>query len=386
MRPCPPSGYNAPQEDAVWTTIPIGLSGYAPGGNTGVRDPLPVGTGYDALLADLKVRIQTAQVRAMLAVNRELILLYWEIGREILARQNQQGFGARIIDRLAHDLHRAFPDMQGWSVRNLHYMRAFADTYPDPAFLHQLGAEIPWRHHIELLHKVKARAAREWYMHKTLEHGWSRAILIHQIESRLYERQGAALTNFPQQLPPLQSDLARQVLKDPYNFDFLTLSEAAQERDLERGLLAHIREFLLELGVGFAFLGSQVPIEVDGQDFVLDLLFYHVHLRCYVVIDLKMGAFQPAFAGQMNFYLSAVDDRMRHGDDQPSIGMILCKSQSTVVAEYALRDVHKPMGVATYQLAAALPANLQSSLPTVAALEAELAGQPLPDPGDPDLR
>jgi len=351
-----------------------------------VRDPLPVGTGYDALLADLKVRIQTAQVRAMLAVNRELILLYWEIGREILARQNQQGFGARIIDRLAHDLHRAFPDMQGWSVRNLHYMRAFADTYPDPAFLHQLGAEIPWRHHIELLHKVKARAAREWYMHKTLEHGWSRAILIHQIESRLYERQGAALTNFPQQLPPLQSDLARQVLKDPYNFDFLTLSEAAQERDLERGLLAHIREFLLELGVGFAFLGSQVPIEVDGQDFVLDLLFYHVHLRCYVVIDLKMGAFQPAFAGQMNFYLSAVDDRMRHGDDQPSIGMILCKSQSTVVAEYALRDVHKPMGVATYQLAAALPANLQSSLPTVAALEAELAGQPLPDPGDPDLR
>jgi len=351
-----------------------------------VRDPLPVGTGYDVLLADLKVRIQTAQVRAMLAVNRELILLYWEIGREILARQNQQGFGARIIDRLAHDLHRAFPDMQGWSVRNLHYMRAFADTYPDPAFLHQLGAEIPWRHHIELLHKVKARAAREWYMHKTLEHGWSRAILIHQIESRLYERQGAALTNFPQQLPPLQSDLARQVLKDPYNFDFLTLSEAAQERDLERGLLAHIREFLLELGVGFAFLGSQVPIEVDGQDFVLDLLFYHVHLRCYVVIDLKMGAFQPAFAGQMNFYLSAVDDRMRHGDDQPSIGMILCKSQSTVVAEYALRDVHKPMGVATYQLAAALPANLQSSLPTVAALEAELAGQPLPDPGDPDLR
>ena len=339
-----------------------------------IEEMLPAGNGYEAFLGELKDRIRTAQVRAGLAVNRELVLLYWGIGREILARQDQHSWGAKIIERLARDLRQAFPGMQGWSARNLQYMRAFAEAYANEQIVKQAVSLIPWGHNIRVLQLVKDPAARIWYIQQALQHGWSRAILVHQMESRLYERQGQATTNFTRSLPAPQSDLAQQILKDPYNFDFLMLGTAAQERDLERGLLLHIREFLLELGVGFAFVGSQYRIEVDGQDFFIDLLFYHLHLRCYVVIDLKVEEFQPEFVGKLNFYLSAADDLLRRGDDQPSIGIILCKGQSKVVAEYALRDVHKPLGVAAYQLAAALPEQLQSSLPTVAALEAELAG------------
>ncbi|MDQ2807110.1 MAG: PDDEXK nuclease domain-containing protein [Chloroflexota bacterium] len=334
----------------------------------------PSGNGYEAFLGELKDRIRTAQVRAGMAVNRELVLLYWNIGREILTRQEQHRWGAKVIARLARDLRQAFPGMQGWSARNLHYMRAFAEAYPDAEFVQAVLAQITWFHNVILLDRVKDPAIRNWYLAQVLHQGWSGRQLMQQIAARTHERQGQATTNFPHRLPAPQSDLAQQILKDPYNFDFLTLTAAAQERDLERGLLAHIREFLLELGVGFAFVGSQYRIEVDGQDFFIDLLFYHLHLRCYVVIDLKVGEFQPEFAGKLNFYLSAVDDLLRRGDDQPSIGIILCKTQSKVIAEYALRDVHKPMGVATYQLAAALPEQLQSSLPTVAELEAELGG------------
>jgi len=334
----------------------------------------PAGNGYEAFLGELKDRIRTAQVRAGLAVNRELVLLYWGIGREILARQDQHSWGSKIIERLAHDLHQAFPDVKGWSTRNLKYMRAFAAAYPHEPFVQQVAAQIPWFHNVQIVERVKDGTSRAWYIRQTVAQGWSRAILVHQIESRLYERQGQATTNFTRSLPTPQSDLAQQILKDPYNFDFLMLGAAAQERDLERGLLLHIREFLLELGVGFAFVGSQYRIEVDGQDFFIDLLFYHLHLRCYVVIDLKVGEFQPEFVGKLNFYLSAADDLLRRGDDQPSIGIILCKGQSKVVAEYARRPVDKPLGVAAYQLAAALPEQLRSSLPTVAELEAELAG------------
>ncbi len=333
----------------------------------------PVLAGYDELLRDLQKRIGQAQVRAAVAVNRELVLLYWNIGREILTRQQQQGWGAKVIDRLAVDLRRAFPEMKGFSPRNLKYMRAFAEANSDEQFVQQVAAQIPWFHNCKLLDKVRDPLEREWYIQQTIQHGWSRAVLEMQIETNLYRRQGKASTNFERTLPAPQSDLARQLLKDPYNLDFLTLGEEAHERDLERGLIEHIREFLLELGVGFAFVGSQYHMEVGNQDFYLDLLFYHLRLRAYVVIELKTTEFKPEYAGKMNFYLSAVDDLLRHEQDQPSIGIILCKTKNKVVAEYALRDTQKPIGVSSFQLTESLPEELQGSLPTIEELEAELS-------------
>ena len=259
---------------------------------------------YPAFVADLKERIRAAQVRASLAVNREMVLLYWQIGRDLLSRQQQEGWGAKVVERLSRDLRLAFPNMKGLSRTNLLYMRAFAAAYPDEAIVQQLAGQIPWFHNCTLLDKAKDPAEREWYMRQTIQHGWSRNVLVHQIDSSLYARQGQAQTNFDRTLPPPQSDLARQLLKDPYNFDFLSLGTEAHERDLERGLLEHIRRFLLGLGEGFAFMGSQYHLEVGGDDFYMDLLFYHVRLRCYVVVDLKMGKFTPGDAGQMNFYLS----------------------------------------------------------------------------------
>lgn len=267
--------------------------------------------------------------------------------------------------------------MRGFSRTNLLYMRAFAEAWPEIAIVQQLVGQIPWGHNIRLLEAVTAREEREWYVRKTLEHGWSRAVLVHQIESGLYRRQGKAHTNFAATLPPLQSDLAQQILKDPYNFDFLTVADDAREKELEAGLLQHLRKFLLELGVGFAFVGSQYPLEIGGEDFRIDLLFYHLKLRCFVVIDLKATAFRPEYAGKMNFYLSAVDDLLRHSGDQPSIGIIICKSKNAVVAEYALRDTAKPIGVSQYQLMEALPESLKGNLPTIEELEAEL-GQHAP--------
>lgn len=327
---------------------------------------------YEAFLAELKERIGAAQVRAAVSVNRELVLLYWQIGRDILARQAGQGWGAAVIDRLSADLRHAFPEMKGFSVRNLKYMRALAAAWPDEAIVQQAVAQIPWGHNVRLLDKVDDPELRLWYVRKSLEHGWSRDVLLHQIETGLHRRQGAAASNFERTLPAPQSDLAQQLLKDPYNFDFLTLGSERHERDLHRGLLAHLREFLLELGVGFAFVGSQYPLTVGSSDFYLDLLFYHLHLRCFVVIELKVGDFEPEYAGKLNFYLSAVDDLVRHADDQPSIGILLCRTPDRMVVEYALRDVGKPIGVATYQLVEALPEELAGRLPTVEELEAEL--------------
>jgi predicted nuclease of restriction endonuclease-like (RecB) superfamily len=340
--------------------------------STGVRpDGLPA--GYDHLLDLWKARIVQAQTRASLAVNRELVLLYWSLGRDILTRQTDQGWGARVIDRLAADLKRAFPDMAGFSARNLKYMRAFAESWPQEPIVQEALAQLTWYHNIALVEKLKDPEERIWYAHAAVQNGWSRNVLVMQIESGLYARQGKAITNFQATLPKPQSDLAQQILKDPYNFDFLTLAADAQERDLERGLIEHIRSFLIELGVGFAFVGSQYRLEVDGQDFFLDLLFYHLKLRAYVVIELKTTEFRPEYAGKMNFYLSAVDDLLRHPHDQPCIGLILCKERGKVVAEYALRDVGKPIGVSGFNLSAALPESLQDSLPTIADLEAELS-------------
>ena len=291
--------------------------------------------GYSALLADLKERIREARLRSSLAVNRELILLYWSIGRDILSRQEQAGWGAKIIERLAADLHRDFPEMTGLSARNLKYMRAFAEAYPDSQFVQQAVALLPWGHNVRLIETVKDRAEREWYVRQAIEHGWSRNVLVHQIESGLFNRQGKALTNFDRTLPAPQSELAQEIIKDPYYFDFLALGSEMLERDLERGLLENLRSLILELGKGFAFVGSQYHLEVGGQDYYLDLLFYHLRLRCFVVIDLKIEEFKPEFAGKMNFYLSAIDDQLRHANDAPTIGIILCKQRNEVIVEYA---------------------------------------------------
>ncbi|MBI3595631.1 MAG: DUF1016 domain-containing protein [Nitrospirae bacterium] len=330
---------------------------------------------YGLFLRELKDRIRQAQLRAALSVNRELVLLYWRIGRDILERQKLHGWGAKVIDKLAIDLRSEFVEMKGFSPRNLKYMRAFAEAYPNESFVQAPLAQITWYHNITLLDKVKDPAERLWYVQETLRHGWSRNVLVHQIESGLHKRQGQAVTNFSRTLPPAQSDLAKQVLKDPYNFDFLTLSDAARERDLERALLDHLRDFLLELGVGFSFIGSQNMIEIGGEDFYIDLLFYHLHLRCYVVIDLKMEGFKPEHAGKMNFYLSAVDDLLCHPDDKPSIGLILCKTKNKLIAEYALRDTRKPIGVSAYKLTHSLPKQIKGQLPTIEELEKELGGK-----------
>ena len=329
-------------------------------------------SGYATFLADLKTRIRAAQLRAALAVNSELVRLYWAIGRDILRRQTDEGWGAKVIDRLGKDLQAEFPGESGFSSRNLKYMRAFAEAWPDEAIVQEPLAQITWYHNIALLEKVKPPAARLWYAQQAVANGWSRNVLALQIGSDLFARQGKAVTNFSTVLPPPQSDLAREALKNPYNFGFLTLAAEHHEAEVERGLVAHIRQFLLELGSGFAFVGQQVPLEVAGKDFYLDLLFYHLKLRCYVVIDLKATEFEPEHAGKMNFYLSAVDDLMRHPQDQPSIGIILCREQHRVIAEYALRDLSKPVGVSTYltQVVSTLPPALRGELPDPKALKA----------------
>jgi len=336
-----------------------------------MAEPLAPDT-YGQFLADLKRRIRTAQLRASIAVNRELVLLYWQIGRDILDRQQRENWGAKVIDRLAADLKGAFPDMKGFSPRNLKYMRRFAEVWAGEEFVQQVAAQLPWFHNCVLLDKLSDREERIWYAKATIQHGWSRNVLVHQIESGRLHRQGKAVANFDRTLPAPQSDLARDITKDPYNFDFLTLGDDAHERDLERGLLDHLRQFLLELGVGFAFVGSQYRLAVGDQEFYIDLLFYHLKLRAYVVIDLKMKSFEPEFAGKMNFYLSAVNDLLRHPDDQPSIGLILCKTNDRFVAEYALRDINKPIGISEYRLAESLPEKLKGSLPTIEELESEL--------------
>lgn len=333
----------------------------------------PPPDGYAGWLAELKGRIYVAQQRATLAVNRELVLLYWQIGRDILTRQAEQGWGARIIERLAADLRADFPDMKGFSPRNLKYMRAFAEAWPDESFVQEVLAQLPWYHQLTLLEKLPGPETRRWYAAQAIAHNWSRNVLAMQIESRLLERSGKAVTNFDARLPAPHSDLARESLKDPYRFDFLGLADAAQERDIEHALVRHVTEFLLELGAGFAFVGRQVLLEVGDEDYFIDLLFYHLKLRCYVVVELKAGKFKPEHLGQLGFYLTAVDRQVKAEHDNPTIGLLLCRSRNKVVAEYALGDTAQPMGIAEYRLAQSLPADLQTSLPTIEQIERELA-------------
>lgn len=372
--------------------------------------PVPV-ADYGRMLGELKTRIQHARLRAVAAVNTELLRLYWDIGRVILANQKAEGWGAKVVERLSADLRAAFPEQQGLSPRNLKYMRAFAAAWPNLEFVqqaaaqlkgkditHQVGAQssqtvivqravaqfdqtslaqVSWGHHCTLLNKLNTAEERLWYASQAVEHGWSRNVLEMQIESGLHRRQGRAVTNFAATLPPPQSDLAQAMTKDPYVFDFLTLTRDANERALELGLVAQVEKFLLELGVGFSLVGRQVRLDVDGEEFFLDLLFYHLELRCFIVIDLKTGKFTPEAVGKMNFYLSAVDSRFRKSADAPTIGLILCRSKSRIIAEYALRDVRKPVGVADYvtRLVETLPPALEGAIPSVREIEEGLSGK-----------
>lgn len=331
--------------------------------------------GYGDWLSQLKRDIAQARQRASLAVNAELVRLYARVGHEILARQTAEGWGAKVIDRLAADLKDAFPDMRGWSASNLKYMRTFAQQCPNGQFGQQPADQLPWFHIVTLLTRLDEPALRGWYAERVVAEGWSRAALTAHIRSRLHNRQGMALTNFAARLPDTDSALAQETLKDPYLFDFLGLGDDAHEREIENGLIRHITRFLLELGAGFAFVGRQQRIEVAGDEFFIDLLFFHTRLKCYVVVELKAVPFKPEHAGQLNFYLAAVDAQIKAPDDKPTIGLLLCKQQNRLVAEYALSGMTKPIGVAEYQLLKELPPDLGKSLPSIAEIEAELAGE-----------
>ncbi len=342
-----------------------------------MRSDLP--KDYAAALAEIKDRVRQERLRVVLAANSAMVLLYWDIGRVILDRQAREGWGARVIDRLAEDLQTAFPEMRGLSPRNLKYMRAFAGAWPEARIVQRTVAQLPWRQNITLLERLSDPKARLWYAEQAIRHGWSQPILALQIAGRAHERQGKAVNNFKDTLPPADSDLASQVFKDPYLFDFLGTADPRREREVEQALVDHVQRFLLELGSGFAFVGRQVRLEVGDETFLIDLLFYHLKLRRYVVIELKATPFRPGDVGQINLYLSAVDDLLRHPDDKPSVGLLLCRSRNKLVAEYALRGLRKPVGVAEWEtkIVASLPADLKGSLPTVEEIEAELGRESL---------
>jgi predicted nuclease of restriction endonuclease-like (RecB) superfamily len=352
--------------------------------------PVPL---YASLFGDIKQRIRQSQTRAMLAVNAELIQLYWDIGRLIDARQVAEGWGSGVIPKLSLDLKNEFPEEKGFSDRNIKRMVGFYREYKDLVIVQQAVAQlensskvqqpvaqftsevlfsIPWGHHGVLMDRIKSAAIRHWYMQSIIDFGWSRNVLVMQIETKAHERQGKAISNFAIRLPKHDSDLVQQTLKDPYIFDFLTLAEPFHERELEVGLILHLEKFLLELGQGFAFVGRQYHLDIGDQDFYIDLLFYHLKLRCYVVIELKRGIFKPEYAGKVNFYCNVVDDKLCHADDKPTIGLILCQDANSVTAEYALRGYDKPIGVSSYELTRALPKELASSLPSIEEIEREL--------------
>jgi predicted nuclease of restriction endonuclease-like (RecB) superfamily len=356
-----------------------------------------VRSDFAALLADVKSRIQAAQTRAVLSVNAELVRLYWDIGRIIDGRQQREGWGAAVIPRLALALRNELPEVKGFSDRNIKRMLAFYREYRAPAaIVPQAAAQIrsaskvpqpaaqsidsilwsiPWFHHVILMEKVKDTPTRRWYMEQTLTNGWSRNVLATQIDARAHARHGKVLSNFSALLPSPQSDLAQQALKDPYIFDFLTLSEPFHERELETELVRHLEKFLLELGHGFAFVGRQYRLDVGDEDFYIDLLFYHLRLRAFIVIDLKKGKFKPEYAGKLNFYCNVVNDRLKQLTDQPTIGLILCQEHGRLLAEYSFAGIDKPIGISTYELTRALPKELRSALPTVEEIEAELSGK-----------
>lgn len=348
---------------------------------------------YATTLADLKKRIQEAQVKSLLAANKELIKLYWSIGETIVEKQKIDGWGSKTIEQLAKDLQNEFPGLAGFSRANMFKMRSFYTTYAKVSqAVRQFDKfpifNIPWGHNIILITKLKNNEERMWYAQQAIENGWSRSMLEMWIESNLHKRQGKGVTNFAKTLPEPDSDMAQKSFKDPYLFDFLTLHEGHLEKDIEQGLIDHIQKFLLELGEGFSFVGRQYHLEIGDQDFYIDLLFYHLKLRRFVVIELKNTAFKPEYAGQLNFYLSAVDDLLRHPNDNQTIGLLLCKTKNNIVVEYALKDLSKPINVSEYEtkIKASLPKELKGSLPTVKEIEEELEKQEILQRGDKKIK
>tara|TARA_R110000744_G_scaffold88464_3_gene172490 strand:- start:5030 stop:6076 length:1047 start_codon:yes stop_codon:yes gene_type:complete len=344
----------------------------------------PLDKAYQDWFTSIKDTIAQARVATSVKVNNELLQLYFNIGNSILDVQNRLGWGSQIIDKLSAHIKKEFPDNSGFSVRNLKYMRSFAEAYPDfpivqvalaqdsNEFVQVALAQIPWYHHIGLLTKIKDINERVFYLTETAKNGWSRDTMLLQIKGNLYNRKGQAITNFKETLPAPQSDLAQQTIKDPYLFDFLNLTDDIKERDIENQLINNVSKFLLELGKGFAFIGKQYHLEVAQQDYYLDLLFYHVTLKCYVVIELKNTKFIPEYAGKLNFYLSAVDDALKKDSDHPSIGILLCRDKNNLEVEFSLRGMSQPMGVSEFNLTETLPESLKSSLPTIEEMEREL--------------
>lgn len=342
---------------------------------------------YKDWLADIKARIRNAQIKAAVKVNTELLDLYWWLGGDIVEKQKKSKWGDGLLVRLSKDLMAEFPGMKGFSKRNLELVRQWYLFYSRSKVSGQQAVgpiakqlvsqikQIPWGQNIIIVSRSKDIKEASFYVQKTMLHNWSRSVLVHQMESGLYKREGKAISNFSSTLPKAHSDLARQTLKDPYIFDFLRMSAEYNERDLEKGLIDHLTKFLLELGAGFAFIGRQVNIQVGSQEFFIDLLFYHTRLHCYVVIELKTRDFEPGHAGQLNFYIKAVDTQLRKEGDQPTIGLLLCKNRDKLVAEYALSDIHKPIGVSEYKLTHSLPKNFKSSLPTIEEIEKEFSNE-----------
>lgn len=330
---------------------------------------------YVSFLSVLKSRIRQERLRVVLASNSALINLYWDIGKAILEKQKKDGWGAKVIDRLSIDLRKEFLDMKGFSPRNLKYMRSFAAAWPDKTIVQRVVAQIPWRSNIALMDKLGKIEERLWYAMRTIKHGWSQSVLCLQIEAQAHKREGKVINNFSLALPPVESDMAREVFKDPYLFDFLGTADIRREKEVEQALVDHIQRFLLELGQGFAFVGRQVHLELGDSDFYIDLLFYHLKLRCFVVIELKAGDFGPGYVSKLNMYLNVVDDILRHPDDKPTIGLLLVKRKNKLVAEYALRGYTKPIGVAQWQvqITHSLPEFLKTSLPTIKEIEEELS-------------
>lgn len=336
-------------------------------------------SGYSKFITSLKAKIRSAQLKASVSVNREMLLLYWEIGKDIVERQEKCGWGTKIIEKIAKDLQNEFPGIEGFSRTNIFRMRAFYLAYKlVPQAVGQLEKldifNVPWGHNVAIFEGIKELNARLWYTKMTIEEGWSRSMLVEAIKKNWHKSYGKAITNFQDKLPESSSGLAQAILHDPYHFDFLELIEKHKERDLEEGLLNHVEKFMRELGQGFAFVGRQMPLQVSDQDFYIDLLFYHLKLRCFVVVELKATEFKPEYAGKMNFYLSAVDDLMRHPDDAPSVGLLICKKKNNFIAEYALRDINKPIGIAEYEtkIVSSLPEKFKGKLPTIQEIEAEL--------------
>lgn len=319
---------------------------------------------YAALLQNLKQEISTARIRAHLSVNKEMISLYWSIGNQILERQKEEGWGTKVIENISKDLRSEFPEMKGLSARNLKYMRRFAGEYQDESIVQQAAAQIPWYHNCIIMDKLDNLEERLWYIQKTIENGWSRNVLSLQIQSNLYVRDGKSSNNFQSTLPSPQSDLAASIIKDPYNLEFLDIQGKFYERELEGKLIDHIRKFLLELGQGFAFIGNQYHVELEGEDYYMDLVFYHVKLKCYVVIELKAGKFKPEYAGKLNFYLNLMNRRVKDKSDNPTIGLILCEEKRGITVEYAIEGINKPMGVSQFKLTEQLPEQLKQYLPT----------------------